>query len=554
MQPQIDLLCLGHTPPVTWSPGNVWTAAPTPQAVHALLQQHLPRSHADAWLWWDATLGSPDPERVRHALSRPGDLWHAGLCLGMAGLPGLLHFARPTWMLNRDPDPAIEVTSWRLSLRACLVRTEVLRQMGGVIPTFETLAGAALELGYRSVRRGVLTRHLPWLVPEGLSPTIPVLPLEDEVRLLSYHLGRNWCLWALLRAVWTGAVPLTAALRAWHLVSRTARPSLPAPYRHKMGQITQIEPSPRVSVLIPTLERYPYLHTLLAQLRRQTIPPLEIIVVDQTPIEYRDNTLVEEFADLPLRVFYQDQPGQCSSRNRGIQATQGDHILFLDDDVEVQDNFIAQHLHNLQCFRADVSSGGINEIGAGPVPKAFTFTRMSDVFPLGNTLLPRDLLSTSGLLDLAYERGQRADADLGMRVYLSGALILFNPETSVLHHHAPRGGLRAHKARVITYASSRRHLLQRHLPSVSEIYLALRYFTPQQVREVLWLRLLGTFSIRGNSGRKAVKIIISLARLPDSFLIIRQRYNQAVQMLADFPQIPAVNRQNVHRSDLISHQ
>lgn len=541
MNSHVDLIWLGGSDnKPSWPLGEVWPTEHTPRAVHDQVQQRLPTSAAEAWLFWDSALGMPDPERVQEAMALPGDLWHAGLQLGMGGLPGLIDFVCPTWMFNCDPDPAIEATSWRLSLRACLVRTGVLRHLGSVRPRFQTLEGAALEMGHRYAAHGGLTRHAPWLVPEDTSVVPPELPFEDELRFAYYRFGRVWSQWALLRALATGYVSCEQAYKAWRSLRHHVRPSKPTYYVHDDLDSTADSLAARVTVLIPTLDRQSYLRTLLSQLRHQTVSPLEIIVVDQTPLERRDTTLAEKFSDLPLKIIYLDQPGQCSSRNAGLHIAKGDYILFLDDDDEVPPTLIEGHLRNLDRFRADVSSGVADEVGAGPLPEAFTYTRVSDVFPTNNTLICRNRLQRSGLFDLAYECGQRADGDLGMRVYLSGALMVLNPEMSVLHHHAASGGLRAHKARVITYASSRSKLMQRDLPSTTEIYLAMRYFTSRQVREDLWLRAFGTFSIRGSIFRKTSKVIIGLLYLPGTLWQIRKRYQQAKCMLEDFPKFPTL--------------
>jgi glycosyltransferase involved in cell wall biosynthesis len=295
-----------------------------------------------------------------------------------------------------------------------------------------------------------------------------------------------------------------------------------------------------VTVLIPTLDRYRHLRKLLSQLRDQTIKPLEIIVVDQTPVERRDTILGDDFSDLPLTIIYLDHPGQCSSRNSGLKLAKGDHVLFLDDDDEISSTLLEAHLRNLLRFDADVSSGVADEVGAGPLPDEFQVLRISDVFPTNNTLIRRTALQDSGLFDLAYDHGSRADGDLGMRVYLSGALMVLNPEIRVLHHRANKGGLRTHGARVITYASSRRSLLQRHLPSATEIYLSKRYFTEMQVREMLWICAFSTFSIRGGIFRKILKAIISLILLPNTLHQIRKNYRTALRMHEDYPQIPTL--------------
>jgi hypothetical protein len=125
-----------------------------------------------------------------------------------------------------------------------------------------------------------------------------------------------------------------------------------------------------------------------------------------------------------------------------------------------------------------------------------------------------------------------------MRIYLSGAHMVLNPRISVFHHHAPSGGLRKHKARVVTYAASRTTITTRHLPGVTEMYLGLRYFSRRQGREALWLRALGTFAVRGARTKKLAKTIVSLALLPNTLWEIRQRRRAASAMLEQFPIIP----------------
>jgi glycosyltransferase involved in cell wall biosynthesis len=537
---RVDLIWLSQSSEGPfWPLGEVWPTEPTPRAVDKRIQEQLPRSNAEAWLFWDCTLGSPNAERVEQMLSQTADLWHVGLRLGMNGLPGLTDFVNPTWMLNCDPDQMIEASSWRLSLRACLVRATALRQLGGPRKEFEKLEGASLEMGHRYVTRGAITRHIPSLLPESMVASAPSLTLQDELRFTRYRFGSFWSNLALLRAVISGYAPFGQAVRAWQVVRRETRHVEPSPLDHgKLAPISRGEH--RVSVLIPTLDRYPYLRTLLAQLRQQTVRPIEIIIVDQTARQQRDSKLAIEFADLPLEIIYLDEPGQCSSRNEGLRLARGDYVLFVDDDDEVPPSLIADHLTNLARFRADVSSGVADEVGAATLPPSCPFARVSDVFPTNNTLVRREVLQRSGLFDLAYERGQRADGDLGMRVYLSGALMLLDPDVSVLHHHAPSGGLRTHKARVITYASSRQRIRHRQLPSATEIYLARRYFTARQVRETIWLGILGTFSIRGSVVRKMLKFVAGMIYLPNTLWRVSQERRQAERMLQRFPEIPGL--------------
>jgi hypothetical protein len=138
---------------------------------------------------------------------------------------------------------------------------------------------------------------------------------------------------------------------------------------------------------------------------------------------------------------------------------------------------------------------------------------------------------------MAYECGSQEDGDLGMRLYLSGALMVLSPFISVLHHHAPMGGLRQHKARVTTYASSRADLLHRSLPEITGMYLQLRYFPEWIVRESNLQHMLGTFQIHGPWWKRLLKIVIGLIFLPHTRRITKKRLSIAKSMLRNYPQI-----------------
>lgn len=526
-------------PAMNWTLGNVLSVDPTVSSLREAVAKHLQTCGDALLLFWDSQLPPPKLAIISSFESMRGDVWHAGLRLGLAGQPSLIHSVEAMWMLNCDPDATIDSTSWRLSLRAALIPSDVLRKFDFIRPEFESLDAASLELGHRLISNGVLIRHAPELIPDNFEIPKSEISLDDQIKFIAERYGSFWVRWAIFRAIVNGKANFRTGLKAVGKNLTSIRNV--APYRAKINEQEMFGGT--VSIVIPTLDRYPYLRKLLSQLRNQTVKPIEILVIDQTANERRDRSIASEFSDLPLQVFYRDQPGQCSSRNAALQIASGEYILFLDDDSEVPNNLIENHLKSLQFFRADASSGVAEEAGAGPIPENFKLIRASDVFPTNNTMIHNSVLQQSGLFDLAYERGQRADGDLGMRIYLSGALMVLNPEIQIYHHHAPQGGLRAHKARKVTYASSRNNLLVRHLPSVTEVYLAQRYFPPEVLKEMLWLRAIGTFRCKGNVFRKALKSIIAAVLLPDTILKMKNTVEKATALHTQFPQIPRFKSQ-----------
>jgi glycosyltransferase involved in cell wall biosynthesis len=521
----IHLAWLGNTTtPPSWSLGTVHALKPTSDAVSDLMRDAAGMP-SDAWLFWDGALGPPDERTITQVFGRRGDLWHAGLALGLAGQPQLLDLVAPTWMLNRDPSPLIEATSWRVSFRACLVRSDVLRSIEPMCNTFHTLEGAGLEYGHRCLSLGAVTRHVPELLPDRTEYPTVTLPIEDQLEFVVRRYGTRWARWAMLRAILSGLITLRAAASAWRARQKAPRENVEVPLSAHRGLPSEGDLDKKVTVLIPTLDRYPFLRKLLGQLRGQTVSPSEIIIVDQTDVSQRKDGLYEEFYDLPMQVHYLDKKGQSSARNLGLRHARGDLVLFLDDDDEIPDTLVERHLKALAISGADVSCGAADEPGALKTDQ-LQYPQVSRVLPTNNSLARLGAVMGAGGFDTAFDGGQNEDHDLGMRVYLSGGLMMLHPNIVVVHHHASSGGLRAHGSRVITRGSSRQKLLHRNLPTPWELYLAKRYFTPEQVKEVLWLRALTTFSLRGSRLRKVLKVTIALVLLPDTWR--RMKANERV--------------------------
>lgn len=517
--PQIELLTLttpgtSGTPGAPWAHGHDRVCAATPAAVAAALAVCDPG--AEAVLVLDAALPRPSEELLADLLRGPADAWHAGLRLGLGGQPSCLDHVQPLWMLNAPLDPDRDATSWRLSFRALLVRRAVLDQLGPPDNGFDTLAGSALDTGLGWIRGGALVRHVPALVPVG-SPTEQPPTDVDGLRLVARHHGRTWAAWALARSVVTRSTPLR---RTVALAPALRIPPAPPrePYTPPVRPSGSTERS--VSVVLPTVDRYDYLVPLLGQLAAQTVRPHEVLVVDQTPPSRRRHDLAGVEPDLAVTVFEQDEPGQSTARNRALAAASGELVLFIDDDDEIGPDLLRDHLQRL-ADGVDASSGGVDDATAGPPPPGFRHRRASDTFPTNNTMVRRAALDRAGWFDPAFDRGPRADHDLGMRLHQAGALLVYDPSVLVFHHHAPEGGLRTHGARAVTRASARRSLTQRNLPAVTQLALGHRYATARQRREGRAVTVLTTLSADGGPARRLARAAVQLVLLPSTLRRLR---------------------------------
>lgn len=490
----------------------------TPAAVTEALDAR-PRD-AEAVLILDDAFPLPAGGLIERFLDGPADVWHAGLALGLEGQPAMLDHVDPLSMFSARLDPTIEATSWRLSMRALLVRTAVLDQLGGLDPAFGTLTGAGLDAGFRWIRGGALMRHVPSLVPASARSDSPP-SARDGLRLVAKHKGRLWAGWAVQRSVVCGETRVREAVALTAQALRGERAPLP----HYRTPRPVVDPTGRdraVSVIVPTVDRYPYLVPLLHQLAAQTVAPHEVIVVDQTSLDHRRSDLAEIEPDLPVTVLEIARPGQSTARNAALQHATGELVVFLDDDLDISPTLLADHLDRL-IDGVDAVSGGVDDATAGPPPEGFRHRRAGDVFPAGNSIVRRSALGGSGLFDLAFDHGARADHDIGTRLHLSGAVLVYDPDVEVYHHHAPVGGLRTHGARKITRASARRSLTQRQIPAATELYLGLRYFSDPQRRDARRITILSTMSCDGPIRRRLARAVVQAALLPSTL----RRLNRA---------------------------
>jgi glycosyltransferase involved in cell wall biosynthesis len=96
------------------------------------------------------------------------------------------------------------------------------------------------------------------------------------------------------------------------------------------------------TVAIITKDRPEMIERLLESLTRQTQAPDEVLVVDNNSTRSYAPVWKRFAPLLPLRVVVETAPGIPAARNRCIQETRTDLILFTDDDCEVSPQWVEQ--------------------------------------------------------------------------------------------------------------------------------------------------------------------------------------------------------------------
>lgn len=210
----------------------------------------------------------------------------------------------------------------------------------------------------------------------------------------------------------------------------------------------------KLSVVVVTYQREQVLVDTLRVLLAQDYAAWELLVVDQTPAHARETEAFLAAHVDRLRWIRLEQPSMTHARNVGIEAAQGEIVLFCDDDVIAGPDLLGAHARHY----ADPSVGGVTgrttaTIG-GPHPQAQRIRHDGSVisYPDASTLGETDgvfgcnmswrrevLLCVGGFDETYIGRAHREETDLSLRVRRLGYRLVYDPEAAVEHLVAPGG-------------------------------------------------------------------------------------------------------------------
>lgn len=174
----------------------------------------------------------------------------------------------------------------------------------------------------------------------------------------------------------------------------------------KPGEAQQPDSLPKVSVCITHFERPGLLPRALASALAQTVPPFEILIVDDGSRDSESRRLLDEierdYADQSVRVVRLPNVWVGAARNVGASLCRGELIAFLDDD-----NILKPHALERMCAiqaatGAEILTPAVDVFDGDDVPESDD-ERISRVIWLGGHVGPglrRNYLGdTAGLIN-----------------------------------------------------------------------------------------------------------------------------------------------------------
>jgi glycosyltransferase involved in cell wall biosynthesis len=195
-----------------------------------------------------------------------------------------------------------------------------------------------------------------------------------------------------------------------------------------------------VSVYVPAYNAAPYLARALESLLAQTVPPAEVIVVDDGSVD-ATREIAESY---PVRVVRHDENrGLGAARNTGFRSARHELVATIDADSAAHADWLERLLPRLDGPRMAGGGGALLEQDAHALPDRWRKARMEQHWgsePLlnppfvfgSNTIFKKAAVEDVGGYD---ERCRRncEDGDLSERLRLAGYETFYEPQAVVEH-------------------------------------------------------------------------------------------------------------------------
>jgi GT2 family glycosyltransferase len=216
-----------------------------------------------------------------------------------------------------------------------------------------------------------------------------------------------------------------------------------------------LTPPPLLSVLILNYNGEPFLRPCLDSLRAQTLPGVEVIVVDNASPDGSAEIVAREYPEVKLLRLAENLQF-CGGNNAGLPLATGKYVAFLNNDTRVVPEWAAEIA---RAFQENPEVGAVacrmvladqpevldnagtewlsvligHKIGWLQPAADYAQERLLFGFCGGGCALRREVLAQVGSFDEDFQ-SHYEDVDLSFRVLLAGWKCRYVPGATVFHH------------------------------------------------------------------------------------------------------------------------
>ncbi|MBA3354941.1 MAG: glycosyltransferase family 2 protein [Pyrinomonadaceae bacterium] len=112
---------------------------------------------------------------------------------------------------------------------------------------------------------------------------------------------------------------------------------------------TPVDPA-RVSVVVPSYNHAPFIETTLRSVFKQTLPPNELLVIDDGSADGSSAIIAQALKDchFPCELIARTNQGLCATLNEALSKTRGEYFAYLGSDDLWLPDFLAARLSTLE--------------------------------------------------------------------------------------------------------------------------------------------------------------------------------------------------------------
>lgn len=261
---------------------------------------------------------------------------------------------------------------------------------------------------------------------------------KDNYVFAARYFNKLWLIWVLFLRICSLKNPILEIYGFLYAAVNVKRVCLPYHAIVNDANLDDFNYTEHVSVIIPTLNRYDYLYTVLTDFEAQSYKNFTIIIVDQSEPYLPD--FYKQF-NLNIKIHRQVEKKLWLARNTAIRLAKSNIVAFSEDDVRIGPDWLLAHLYCLKKYNVNISNGPFYPDGSH-LSKSQSIFRFSDQFATGNACMYKSVFEEVGLFDEQFEKMRGGDGEFGLRAYLAGFIGVNNPFASCIDIKAPTGGLR----------------------------------------------------------------------------------------------------------------
>lgn len=202
-----------------------------------------------------------------------------------------------------------------------------------------------------------------------------------------------------------------------------------------------------VTVVVPTWNRRAFLPDVVAALRAQSVPDLQVVLVDDGSTDGSAEVAAALVADDPrFTVVSTPNRGPAAARNAGCRTVTTEWIAFTDDDCLPRPDWLEELVRTAADDAADVVQGVTlpdPSVDRSTLPWHARSQRIlgwSGRYQTCNLLVRAQRFVDAGGFDVRFpSHGFGEDTDLGLRLVRGGAVPAFAPGAVVHHRILPMG-------------------------------------------------------------------------------------------------------------------